>query len=69
MVDFWSRAGTNQLLRGDGLRNIMGLFDEANWKKARDLQRLLAAISYEPESPEEDEALAATNADEGENDE
>ena len=68
MVDFWSRAGTNRLLRGDGLRSVIGLFDEANWKKARDLA-LLALISYEPETPEEDEALAATNADEGETDE
>jgi CRISPR-associated protein Cas8a1/Csx13 len=64
VVDFWSRAGANELLRGDGLTLLWLLFDEKNWKKARDLA-LLALISYQPQSTEEEEALAATTNEEG----
>ena len=68
VVDFWSRGGSNELLRGDALRGIMAIFSEKNWKKARDLS-LLALISYQPQSKEEEEALAVTHAQEGETDE
>lgn len=65
VVDFWSRAGANELLRGDGLTKLLSLFDEKNWKKARDLA-LLALISYQPQTTEEEEALVATIYEKGE---
>jgi CRISPR-associated protein Cas8a1/Csx13 len=68
IVDFWSRAGANQSLRGDGLNNLLRLFDEANWKKARDLA-LLALISYQPQNQQEEAALGEGFAGEGEHDE
>lgn len=68
VVDFWARGGAQELLRGNGLNQLLPLFDEKNWKKARDLA-LLALISYKPETPEEEEALTATTTDEGENNE
>lgn len=70
VVDFWSRAGANELLRGDGLAKLLPLFDEKNWKKARDLA-LLALISYQPQNKEEEKALTENVSadDEGDNDE
>ena len=47
VVDFWSRAGSIEQLRGDGIAKLLPLFDEKNWKKAKDLA-LLALISYQP---------------------
>lgn len=66
VVDFWARGGANPHLQGDGLIKLLPLFDEKNWRKSRDLA-LLALISYQPQSPEEEVALTAeTNIEEGE---
>ena len=65
VVDFWSRAGGNELLRATGLTKLLPLFDEKNWKKARDLA-LLALISYQPQTEEEEKALTTTTNEEGE---
>ena len=56
VVDFWSRGGPNKTTQGEGLVKLLPLFNEKNWKKARDLA-LLALISYQPQSSEEKEAL------------
>lgn len=64
VVDFWSRAGANETLRGDGLTKLLPLFDEKNWKRSRDLA-LLALISYKPQNKEEAEALTINTTDEG----
>jgi len=58
VVDFWSRAGTNEGLQGDGLLKLLPLFNEKNWRRTRDLA-LLALVSYQPQSEEEAEALQA----------
>jgi len=50
VIDFWSRAGSIDQLQGEGLSKILPLFDEKNWRKAKDLA-LLALISYQ--APEE----------------
>jgi len=68
VVDFWSRAGANELLHGEGLTKLLPLFSEQNWKRTRDLA-LLALISYQPQSKEEEDALTVTTTEEGENDE
>lgn len=69
VVDFWARAGANEKLQGEGLINLLPLFSEKNWRRTRDLA-LLALISYQPQTPEEAEALqTATTTDEGESDE
>jgi CRISPR-associated protein Cas8a1/Csx13 len=70
VVDFWARGGANEALQGDGLINLLPLFNEKNWRKARDLA-LLALISYKPQSPEEAEVLTVTTAidEEGESNE
>lgn len=68
IVDFWARAGMNTQLRGEGLVDVVHLFDEPNWRKARDLA-LLALISYQPQSPEEDHALTSETHYEGDEDE
>lgn len=68
IVDFWARAGMNTQLRGEGLVDIVHLFDESNWRRARDLA-LLALISYQPQSPEEDHALTSETHYEGDEDE
>lgn len=57
VIDFWSRAGSIEQLQGGGLAQILPLFDEKNWRKAKDLA-LLALISYQ--APEEKEI---TNSD------
>jgi hypothetical protein len=56
VVDFWARAGTNEALQGDGLMKLLPLFNEKDWRKTRDLA-LLALISYQPQTPAEEEAL------------
>lgn len=56
VVDFWSRAGANRSLRGIRVTTLLRLFDESNWKKARDLA-LLALISYQPQNEQEEAAL------------
>ena len=56
IVDFWSRGGANKLLQGDGLMNVLPLFSEKNWRKAKDLA-LLALVSYQPRSREEKEGM------------
>jgi CRISPR-associated protein Cas8a1/Csx13 len=61
VVDFWARAGANEKLQGEGLTNLLPLFNEKNWRKTRDLA-LLALISYKPQSAEEEEVLATTTA-------
>lgn len=69
VVDFWARAGANPALQGDGLINLLPLFNEKNWRKTRDLA-LLALISYKPQTPEEAEVLTTITAiDEGESNE
>jgi CRISPR-associated protein Cas8a1/Csx13 len=70
VVDFWARAGANATLQGDGLINLLPLFNEKNWRKTRDLA-LLALISYKPQTPEEAEVLTAITAiaEEGESNE
>jgi CRISPR-associated protein Cas8a1/Csx13 len=61
VVDFWARGGANEALQGDGLINLLPLFNEKSWRKTRDLA-LLALISYKPQTPEEAEVLTATTA-------
>jgi CRISPR-associated protein Cas8a1/Csx13 len=56
VVDFWARGGANEALQGDGLMKLLPLFNEKNWRKARDLA-LLSLISYQPQSAAEKEAL------------
>lgn len=68
IVDFWARGGAQELLRGNGLTQLLPLFNEKNWKKARDLA-LLALISYKPETLEEENALTANANNEGEDNE
>lgn len=63
VVDFWARGGTNEALQGDGLAKLLPLFDEKNWRKARDLA-LLALISYKPQTEEEKNALQSSEGDE-----
>jgi CRISPR-associated protein Cas8a1/Csx13 len=66
VVDFWSRGGANELLQGDGLLQVLPLFSEKNWRKAKDLA-LLALVSYQPQTEEEKEALNIEINLEGEN--
>lgn len=70
VVDFWARAGANAALQGDGLLNLLPLFNEKNWRKTRDLA-LLALISYKPQTPEEADVLTTIAAieEEGESNE
>ena len=67
VVDFWSRAGANRALRGNSLTKLLRLFDESNWKKARDLA-LLSLISYQPQNQQEETALTETFISEGDGD-
>jgi CRISPR-associated protein Cas8a1/Csx13 len=66
VVDFWARAGFIAELQGDGLKQLLPLFEEASWRKARDLA-LLALISYQPQNEEEKEALSITTGEENTN--
>lgn len=61
VVDFWARAGANQLLQGKGLSSLLPLFTD--WKRARDLA-LLALISYQPRT-EQEASLSVPPDDEG----
>jgi hypothetical protein len=36
-------------LQGDGLMNVLPLFSEKHWRKAKDLA-LLALVSYQPQT-------------------
>jgi len=57
IVDFWARSGGNEELQGNGLLEVLPLFDENNWRKARDLA-LLSLISYQPKTPKEKQLLS-----------
>ena len=65
VVDLWARAGLNEELQGKGLRELLPLFNEDNWRETRDLA-LLALISYQPTDPEEAKALTTESDTEGE---
>ncbi len=67
VVDFWSRGGANELLQGDGLMQVLPLFSEKNWRKAKDLA-LLALVSYQPQNEEEKEVFNNKAISEGESD-
>lgn len=54
VVDFWARAGTNRALQGESLMKVLPLFDEANWREARDLA-LLSLVSYQSKEDSEKE--------------
>jgi CRISPR-associated protein Cas8a1/Csx13 len=56
VIDFWSRAGSIEQLQGGGLAKILPLFDEKNWRKAKDLA-LLALISYQAPEERDDSSL------------
>ena len=58
VVDFWARSGVNPGLQGGGLTQLLPLFSDNNWRKARDLA-LLALISYQPQNREEETALTS----------
>lgn len=60
VVDLWARAGSIPALQGDGLLNLLPLFDERHWKKTRDLA-LLALISYQPQNAEEAAVLTTSS--------
>ncbi len=66
VIDFWARGGSNTLLQGDGFTKLLPLFNERNWREARDLA-LLALISYKPQTEEEKVALNTETDSEGEN--
>lgn len=65
VVDLWARAGLNDQLQGQGLRELLPLFNEENWRETRDLA-LLALISYQPKDPDEAKALTIETTEEGE---
>ena len=56
VTDFWSRSGGSLVSLRDGWRDVLPLFSDQNWQKARDLA-LLALASYKPASKEEEEVL------------
>lgn len=53
VVDFWARGGGGNEALQDHWRETFALFDERNWRKAKDLA-LLALASYRSESKPED---------------
>lgn len=55
VVDFWSRAGSIKELH-DHWQEVLGLLDEKNWRKGKDLA-LLALASYKPASKDEEEGM------------
>lgn len=61
VVDFWSRAGANELLQGSGLNRVLSLFDETSWREAKDLA-LLALVSYQPRDKRVIAALQETDS-------
>ena len=65
VVDLWARAGLNDRLQGQGLRELLPLFNEENWRETRDLA-LLALISYQPKDQEEANVLTIESTEEGE---
>ena len=60
VTDFWARGGAPLKPLQDGWSDILGLLDDKNWQKARDLV-LLALASYKPATKEEAEALEGLN--------
>lgn len=62
VVDLWARGGRNQKLEGNGVINLLQLFDDKNWREARDLA-LLALISYQPRNQDESKALEESTQD------
>ena len=62
VVDFWSRAGSNELLQGSGLDRVFPLFNESSWREAKDLA-LLALVSYQPQDKRVVAALQETDSD------
>jgi len=61
ITDFWARAGSIPEL-AHNWRDILPLLNKQNWRKARDLA-MLALASYQPASPEEEEALEGETED------
>ena len=61
VTDFWSRGGGALPPLQDGWREVLGMLDEKNWKKGRDLA-LLALASYKPRTKEEEKALSSVKA-------
>ena len=68
IVNFWTRAGGNEDLQGNGLSEVLPLFDEENWRKARDLA-LLSLISYQPKTAKEKKLLTMEEREEEEDNE
>lgn len=64
VVDFWARSGPIKALQ-ENWHDILPLFDEKNWRLAKDLA-LLALASYQSESQEEEAALSAVQINEPE---
>lgn len=64
VVDFWARSGPIKALQ-ENWHDILPLFDEKNWRLAKDLA-LLALASYHSESQEEEAALSAVQINEAE---
>jgi CRISPR-associated protein Cas8a1/Csx13 len=67
VTDFWARGGPTKPLQ-TGWRDVLGLLDEKNWRKAKDLA-LLALASYRPETKDEAEALETSEANDKEGEE
>jgi CRISPR-associated protein Cas8a1/Csx13 len=65
VTDFWARAGGPLEPLQSGWREVLGLLDDKNWRKAKDLA-LLALASYEPQTREESDALSTTDREESE---
>ncbi len=59
VTDFWARSGGSLASLQGGWREVLALFDEQNWQKARDLA-LLALASYKPANREEERVLLGT---------
>jgi CRISPR-associated protein Cas8a1/Csx13 len=55
VVDFWARSGSVKTLK-ESWSEILPMFDEHNWRTAKDLA-LLALASYKPANSEEEAAL------------
>ncbi|WP_187299391.1 type I-MYXAN CRISPR-associated Cas8a1/Cmx1 [Nitrospira moscoviensis] len=62
VTDFWARAGGPLRDLQAGWKEVLPLFDERNWRKAKDLA-LLALASYQPATREEAEALVSPGVD------
>ena len=58
VTDFWARSGGPISVLQDGWRDVLGLMDEKNWRKGKDLV-LLSLASYKPATKEESKVLEA----------